>query len=282
MGLLVVDSSASSVRWGSSQGHLLEGVFIQALQRYNLADVLYHPHPLDSPLCFYLSKIYINRNVKLRSSCVSHVELDNMGPDPKVPELCLSTSSGVILKIFNEWHRIGIDQLKRMSTPRERRFSSKPYWTLYPSWSPSSFSDFLRLLSAHHASGMFLDAFKHDWYCKLFLLFFLKLVSEGHRQIFPLRHTWTEQVACGAFYMRKLKLRKGSCGFHGATCQWSETIWSSKNRKPNKNSSSSLYTKPPSKDRTFPYVCLEPGLSTQEMCQGFSNPSMHTDARGSC
>ena len=116
---------------------------------------------------------------------------------------------------------------------------------------------------------------------KLFLLFFLKLVSEGHRQIFLLWHMWTEQVACCTFYMRKLKLRKGSCGFHGATCRWSEAIWSSKNRKPNNSSSSSLYTKPPSKDRTLPYVCLEPGLSTQEMCQCFSNPSVHKDARGS-
>lgn len=65
------------------------------------------------------SEINLNRNVKLRDSCVPHVELDNLGPDPKVPELCLSTTSGVILKIFNEWLRIGVDQLKRMSIPGE-------------------------------------------------------------------------------------------------------------------------------------------------------------------
>lgn len=104
---------------------------------------------------------------------------------------------------------------------------------------------------------------------KLFLLFLLKLVAEGHRQIILLWHMWTEQVAYCIFYMRKGKLRKARCGFHGATCWRSETMWLSKNGKANNSSSSSLYTKPPSKDRNLPYVCSEPGLSTQDSATAF-------------
>lgn len=172
----------------------------------------------------------------------------------------------MILKIFNDEHRSGIDQSKRMSIQTEWRFSCRPFWTSHQSSSPSAFPDFLPVLSTHHIL----------WYIsstplsvtdtvKLFFLFFLKSVSEGHRQMFLPWHMWTEQIAYHTSYVRKLKLRKVRCGIQSAACMWSKPIWSSKSRKANNSSSSPLYTKPLSKGRNCPYLCLEPELNTHEI-----------------